>query len=137
MRPPEFEWSELYPTVRPAFRALADDLFQAHRLGIVKSLFLPFQGYRSPVDQEHAFKRGVSKAHAFDSAHQFGLAVDFVAWDHESWSWAPYQDWNGLRRCAAGRNLINDIEWDRAHVEHPLFRKLKQVLRPEISGTLA
>lgn len=50
--------------------------------------------YRSPEDQDAAFKRGASKARAYQSPHQYWLAVDII---HASKGWeAPPRFWTDL-----------------------------------------
>jgi len=43
-----------------------------------------FNLYRSAKDQERMYARRVSKARAFESAHQFYGASDII---HEKWAW--------------------------------------------------
>jgi hypothetical protein len=114
----------LLPSARNDFANLARDLRRHTR-------FRPNTGYRSPTDQEAAFKRGASKAHAFESAHQFGLAVDFVPWDGTKFVWPERsnREWDQLRARAKVWGLVNDIEWDRPHVEHRLWARVRALTR--------
>lgn len=113
----------LAPVARKVFQALAHDLE-------MDTPFLPFETYRSPEDQEHDFRRGTSKAHAFESAHQFGLAVDFVPFINGNWTWTVPDDvWNALVGKAAAHGLLVPIAWDRGHVEHPCWKGVQRSIR--------
>lgn len=129
------DWDGVHPVARGKFQALADDLVHGHRLGMTPTLFRPFELYRSIERQRELLKKGTTKAPPWSSAHQFGLAVDFVKYNGGRWSWAD-ADWDFLRKCAHARGLINDLPWDRPHVQHPLFDRVRVVLAPTISGTL-
>jgi len=98
-------------------------------------LFGPFKIYRTPQRQVEMLRTGKSKAGPWSSAHQYGLAVDFVPYIRGSWSWTvPLTTWDHLREQAHKVGLLNDIEWDRAHVEHPAFAKLRAALQPKVSA---
>lgn len=135
-----FPWDGIHPLAKGAFMALADDLAKAYGLGMTPTRFRPFEGLRSPAKQETAFRAGATKARAWQSPHQYGLAVDFVARHGDTWSWAKTHDWAFLARCAIARGLecqTKGLEWDLAHCQHPVWHRLKAVLRPEISGSMA
>ena len=53
-------------------------LVDAHQTGRTKTRFEIFETFRTPMRQRDLFKKGASEAGPFQSAHQFGLAVDFV-----------------------------------------------------------
>lgn len=97
--------------------------------------FHPFETYRSPERQRMLYEQGrsqpgrkVTNADAWQSPHQFGLAVDFVpkrrknkddlnspwVWD---WDFATDEDWAFLSSSAASVGLSCPIVWDRPHVE--------------------
>lgn len=94
----------------------------------------PFEGYRSPMRQNYLFSLGtkITKARAWQSAHQYGLAVDFAGLRIEndlivpnSWSWDVNESlWPKLKREAALSGLDIPIQWDRGHVIHPVVTKL-------------
>lgn len=128
------DYDLLHPTVRGNFIALANDLATGVKLGMSRTLFLPFEGFRAPARQQMLFDQKKTKARPWLSAHQYGLAVDFVPWHLGSWSWSLDHDWDFLRRCATARNLVNEIEWDRPHVEARSFAVLREHLWPGVSG---
>lgn len=137
-----FPWDDLHPRVRGPFMALADDLARSYGLGpsLTRTLFRPFEGYRSPVKQNEARRKGVSKAAAWSSPHQYGLAVDFVPFMGGKWMWEGDHDWAFLARCASARGLIcqtSGLEWDKPHVQSPLWYEVRDILAPRISGSAA
>ncbi len=112
------------PVARDQFAALAAALIKTTR-------FRVFESYRGPVEQEAAFSRGASKARAFESAHQFGLAVDFVPWDGTKFIWpsAVDREWQSLDRLSALHGLLTTIRWDRPHVEHRAWARVRALTR--------
>lgn len=125
----QFNPERLHPKARQNFMALAAVLEDQHRTGQIKTLFKPFEGYRSPERQNYLFHvEKTTKARAFQSAHNYGLAVDFVAWEDGRWSWAEHHDWAALAFCARQRGLWAPISWDRPHVEHPICTAIKSNL---------
>ena len=129
-------WDSLHPIARGPFIALANDLHFRWSTGLLGVWFRPFELVRSPERQLAVFKDGKSKARPWESAHQYGLAVDFVPFVRGKFSWAvSSKDWDDLRNAAHARGLLNDIAWDRAHVEHPAFARVREALRPVIQGS--
>lgn len=96
--------------------------------------FALFEAYRSPERQDRLFEQGnVTKARGWQSAHQYGLAVDFAVivstgdWpeNSEGWAWPDDAPWPDLKAAAERCGLRVPIEWDRGHVEHPAFRRVR------------
>ncbi len=114
--------SLLAPVARVAFEGLAAVLSRNTPLR-------PFETYRDPEMQDLAFRSGTSKARAFESAHQFGLAVDFVPFVDGHWNWRDGQWWEVLDREAAALGLLTPVSWDRPHVEHPAFAGVRRLTR--------
>jgi hypothetical protein len=112
------------PHARDQFIALATDLFHTTR-------FRVFESYRGPVEQDAAYARGASKAPGFRSAHQFGLAVDFVPFDGTKFIWpdAADSEWESLDRLSAVHGLVRSIKWDRPHVEHRSWARIRTLIR--------
>jgi hypothetical protein len=117
------------PCARDQFAALAADLIRSTR-------FRVFESYRGPVEQEAAFARGTSKARAYESPHQFGLAIDFVPWTGTEFVWPAAVDgeWEELDRLSAVRGLIRSIKWDRPHVEHRSWARIRTLICHVHSG---
>jgi len=121
----------LHPVAREQFISLAADLRKAYDDGNVRYDFRIFETYRTPQRQEFVNRKGNSKAQAFRSAHQFGLAVDYVPFEvGRGFFWPDASDagWNDLRRLASARKLMCDIRWDRNHVEHPMWLAVRQTM---------
>ena len=126
--------SLLHPRARRDFEALAKRA--SNGLNVSATLvvkFGVFETYRSPVEQQKALARGASKAGPYQSAHQFGLAADFVPIVARKWTWNPpggSATWDALDRAVAEfPNLRRPIEWDRPHVEHILWDHVRHVMK--------
>ena len=91
-------------------------------------VFLPFEALRHPARQAALCAEGRSNAGPWQSAHQWGLAVDFVPQAVASlgkWTWQAYPEvWAHLATCAQQHGLSVPLSWDKAHVEFPGFRQL-------------
>ncbi len=131
------KWDLIHPECKGRFWRLYDMLGAGYKAGETPTLFIPFEGYRSPDRQQVLFDQKRTKARPYQSAHQYGLAVDFVPKVNGRWSWDGPHDWNYLRACASAVGLINDIEWDRPHVEAPSFARVRAALVPQIEGSAA
>jgi hypothetical protein len=121
----------IHPRARMKFRELERQLISAFRAGKTSSDFRVFETYRSPMRQQAIYEEssGHTGAQAYESAHQYGLAVDYVPFNGGVWSWDQKHDWDFLRAAARGLGLKNDLSWDRPHVEHPVWEDVKKVLR--------
>lgn len=115
----------LHPSCKERFSDLRFRLKEGFRRGNTFTDFREFETYRHPFRQNEAFANKVSRARAYESAHQFGLAVDFVPWDNGRWSWLPTHDWDFLRRTAIDAGLVSSLSWDRAHVEADNWQHVK------------
>ncbi|WBY54298.1 putative endolysin [Microvirus sp.] len=130
----KFLITDLHPEVRGVFSALAEDLVMAYQADKTEFLLEPFEGLRSPDRQAHLLSKGTTKVGPWKSAHQYGLAVDFVprrlnANGISEWHWPPtkHNDWEVLSELAAQHGLRTPISWDRPHVEHPYWRQVRNV----------
>lgn len=121
----------LHPVAYDAFRRLAHALELDHRHGKLGTLFKPFETYRHPYRQADLYNsnKGVTGARQYESAHQFGLAVDFVAFDNGRWSWDAKKPWGELKARAEACGLTVPLQWDLAHVEHPKWRDYRSCLK--------
>jgi len=111
----------LAPICRNKFLKLADRLKDGFRNKETKSKFVVFETYRSPMRQAYLFEHTKNtKAKAWQSAHQYGLAADFVPQDPDGiFSWREEEDWEYLERQALTVGLRVPIVWDRPHVCAP------------------
>jgi len=93
--------------------------------------FEPFEGYRHPKRQLDLLTRTKStKSGPWESAHQYGLAVDFAVRVRDvnpaagvtftQWVWENEVPWGTLKILASREGLTVPIEWDKGHVAHPL-----------------
>lgn len=113
----------LHPLAREPFQKMLDELERAFEAGATNTDFIPFETYRSPERQIELYRQQppVTKVREWGSAHQFGLAVDFVANDDDPWD--DDHDWAFLKKVAEKHGLTVPISWDLGHVEHPLYRQ--------------
>jgi hypothetical protein len=112
----------LHPKAREQFNLLAMDVMPGFRL---------FEGFRDPGRQQALLMdtRGVTKAGAWASAHQYGLAADFVPWVNGRFTWAvDAKVWDELKAAAELHGLAAPLKWDRAHVQHPLWEELRPLV---------
>lgn len=120
-------WELCHPIALKAFRSLDADLASASVYDGRGYRFRVFETYRTPQRQRLVLESGNSRARMFQSAHQFGLAVDFVPWNEtKKWHWdIPIEDWSILKGKAIAHGLDVPLSWDRAHVEHPLWNRVR------------
>ena len=128
--PRESSLELLHPAARKRFVNLRDSLERAYVTGESPVLFAVFETYRSPARQQFLKETTTStKAGPWESTHQLGLAVDFVPYVDNSWSWDGSHPWDLLDRLAGESGLVRPIRWDRPHIEHPkadfLLREMK------------
>lgn len=124
-----FNINELHPKCRDVFGLLTARLAEGYEVGGIRTLFRPFEGYRTPQRQAHLLRvEKTTKADAWQSAHNYGLAVDYVGWVDGKWSWHDDLDWDGLDTMVAQCGLLRPIRWDRPHVEHPIWRSISRQL---------
>lgn len=126
----------LHPFAKERFEDLRQRLADGYQTGKSKFLFLPYETYRAPERQAYLKLKKRSTAEPFFSAHQFGLAVDFVPCKQEGdnqavWSWPPVDDdgWDFLHDQARTCGLDNPVPWDAAHIEHPMFKNVLQTMK--------
>lgn len=133
-----FAVSDLHPEVRGQFGALTEALVWAYQTDRTQFRFEPFEGFRTADRQNHLLTKGTTKARAWQSAHQFGFAVDYVPrvlrgiGDNARWQWhwpkVEHNDWKVLAELAAEAGLSAPISWDKPHVEHPLWKDIRNSL---------
>lgn len=132
----------LAPKMIPLVRSLAKELAAGYETGRTQTLFKVFETFRAPDRQAALLSERTSKAGPWQSAHQFGLAVDFVPWTNSSmaddwaergiglpvgWNWHPANDYRFLAARAEEVGLTTPIKWDPCHVQHPSFGALRTV----------
>jgi peptidoglycan LD-endopeptidase CwlK len=106
---------ELHPLVRAKVKAVLADLKKA------KLNFEVFEAYRTPERQRRLFNQGgVTKADAWQSYHQYGMAVDFVLKENGQWSWdtsggrlAQWEQMNDIGRAHG----LEPLSWEKPHLQ--------------------
>lgn len=123
-----FNLSDLHPEMRDR----ASNLI----IGVAAVTDLaPFEGYRTPEHQLELYNQRnpvVTQAKDWQSAHQWGLALDFALLDRGEWSWPDSQDpvWDQLHRVARLCGLrVPNPTGDAGHVEHPDWQYARKRLR--------
>lgn len=114
----------LHPHAIKQFENMYQDLKSRFAARSTLTEFRVFETYRSPVRQQELWARRpkVTRAQAWQSAHQVGLAVDFVPWHNGRWSWSEKHNYDLLKEVAEAHGLRVPMVWDRCHVEHPNWR---------------
>ena len=123
----------LHPKFKGVFKILKERLITGYEAGLTQTRFEVFETFRSFERQDYLFTTGTTKARGGQSAHNFGLAVDFVARVHNrtkdgfemAWSWSLHHDWEFLKKVATEVGLENQsksLRWDKPHVQVPHWR---------------
>lgn len=141
------DYRMLHPKVQGAFQHFSDELFRLYLTGEGPCWFKAFEGYRSPQRQLELYQtsRGdgsrVTNAKPFESAHQYGLAVDYVPFvvrdprevketaqetTQGSWKWdVDDSAWDWFDSQVKRAGLYRTIRWDRPHVTHLMWEQIK------------
>jgi len=111
--------------LHPVFREKASALLEALSAeGLALRLF---EGFRSPERQQYLYAQGrtrpgkiITKARAWMSYHQYGLAGDFVLFENGHWSWDASGDrarsWRRLREL--GKQLgLESLSFEAPHLQ--------------------
>lgn len=138
----------LNPKFAAVIKRLNNYLIDSYETGRTKTRFEIFETFRDPMRQAELLAKGASKAGPFQSAHQLGLAVDFVPFIDEAeaaviakalgervfpgWSWWSGHDYDFLKKAAELHGLAVPISWDKVHVEHPKWQKLRTAFRTNV-----
>ncbi len=112
-------------SLHPAFREKVNRLIAA--LAAEGLPFRPFEGFRTPVRQDWLYQQGrtrpgavVTKARAWESYHQYGLAVDFVLYQNGKWSWETaggrMRDWNRMIALGKAQGL-EPLRFELPHLQ--------------------
>lgn len=127
-----YDLEYLHPFVRLPVEAVQRELSDAFARGQLRYRLHVFETWRSPARQDFLFNGAgkVTRVRAWESAHQYGLAADFVGRTKSGWTWdVPASDWALLRRVAEDHGLaVPAASWDPGHVEWPHWPDLRDVL---------
>ncbi|WP_439546544.1 M15 family metallopeptidase [Sandarakinorhabdus sp.] len=117
----DVDMAKLHPIVR-------DSVAQLLRVLNDKAMpFRVFEAYRAPERQRHLHAQGrsrpgmiITRARAWESYHQYGLAADIVLFVEGKWSWdtsgARAAMWKELQVAAASLGL-ETLSFERPHVQ--------------------
>lgn len=130
---PNREVSDLHPIMREPVRNLMAALYgQIWRIGDGRSYtWAIFEGYRSAKEQKRLLNETASReAGPWKSSHQYGFAVDVVPCTADmlghptmdGFSWSEEHPWDSLSAAAQAAGLETPLAWDRAHVQHPVWK---------------
>lgn len=130
---PNREIALIHPKTREILMPLLHELARGYESGATQRRFQLFEGFRDPRRQDYLFKKGTTKARAWQSAHNYGLAVDIVPFegttDRGFWRWGiPRGDWEYLHTIARNHGFLTPINWDLAHLEHPIWSSVSKNL---------
>lgn len=83
-----------------------------------------FEGYRSPERQNtlYAKRPKVTNAQAWQSYHQYGMAADFVFYEHGNWHWGKsnqHTKWYKRLHQIARELGLERVSWEMPHVQLP------------------
>ena len=129
--------NRLHPEFLGTAISLHQRLIRLHQAGTLQLRLEVFETFRSFERQDDLFSKGTTKARGGQSPHNFGLAVDFVPFLSQcearalgvspGWYWPEVSNpcWKILEQSAASFGL-KTISWDKPHVEHPDWKKLKE-----------
>lgn len=120
------------------------------RLEVLRSYlgpeWAPYQGLRSFDEQEALYKEGrtlpgrvVTWAHGWESAHNYGCAVDLTIFVQGKPIWElPPSEWSALGQACERANLEWGGSWpnrkDKPHVQLPLRCTWKEVCLHKAKG---
>lgn len=122
---------------RTEYRKELNGLYLPYYDGLCTELppeWQPYCGQRGPDEQEIDFAKGVSKAHAWESPHQYGLATDWTLWDESGKPiWIPKRDprWRPYIEACVKVGVMSGSTWDDYfHNEYKIsvhWTKVKEV----------
>jgi peptidoglycan LD-endopeptidase CwlK len=112
---------ELHPAIREKVRAISAQLTDEN------IPFRVFEAFRLPSRQRFLFNQGrktnesiVTYQDAWGSFHQYGLAADFVLFEHGSFSWddkgAKAAWWSRLHEIGAAHGLV-PVKFEKPHLQ--------------------
>jgi len=112
---------KLHPEMRKKVKALLK------KLGDENIPFKMFEGYRTPQRQAWLYAQGrtrpggrVTKAQAWQSLHQYGVAADFVLFLDGNWSWSTAGAhgtwWERLHELGVEVGL-KPLSWEKPHLQ--------------------
>lgn len=116
--------------LQPEFRVrVADLLYDLDQVMHTQNWQI-FEAFRHPARQAWLLENTTStKAGPWQSAHQYGLAVDLVPRPAGKWSWDAGIHWDLMKKAAVSHGLRVPISWDKAHVEDARWPNVRRAAR--------
>lgn len=116
--------------LHPQFRPLVD-LWLADMRSVALDSIITC-AFRSGVEQDALYARGrtvpgkiVTYAKSGQSAHNYGLAIDFVINEFGKLDWSgDSEPWNRAINLAKARGLQSLRPMESAHLQHPNWREI-------------
>lgn len=128
----------LHHKFRGKCKALAEYLVFGYETNLTQTQFKLFEGFRLPERQAYLLGKGVSKSGPWHSAHNYGLAADFVPWVNDGdaailkltvgWSWDDRHDYDFLKQAAELHDLDVPISWDKVHVQSRIWPRVHKAI---------
>ena len=134
----ERELKTLHPKFARRCSVLYENLAAIHEAGRLKYRFEICEGFRHFSRQTALVAEGVSKEEAWASAHNFGLAADFVPYltpeegkmlgRPSGWYWPKITDeaWKILHEQAPIAGVAHPLRWDGPHIEFLQFEEMRK-----------
>ena len=100
-----------------------------------------FEGFRSPERQAKLYARGrtspgriITRAKAWESYHQYGLAADMVALPEGKWSWSVPQAWWDRLHALGREHGLEALSFEQPHLQLAKVHRPGRAARPVGSG---
>jgi peptidoglycan L-alanyl-D-glutamate endopeptidase CwlK len=127
----EASGNNVYP---PAYKMFQELVVKARENGLPVGIF---EAQRSATRQDLLFKKGKTKAKAWHSWHQYGLAADIVFIRGGNWSWAEKRsNWEALGKIGKDLGLEwgGDWGWDMPHFEYQTDLTIAEAIKLRLDG---
>lgn len=119
----------LHPLMYPGVTRMQAILADLYSKKLTPTNFQLFETWRHPLRQRALGQKTIA-AKAWTSAHQYGLAADFVPFvEGKSWDWGADHDWGLLKRVAREVGLSVPVNGDPGHIEHPRWSSIRAFMR--------
>lgn len=116
--------------LQPEFRVRIEDLLHDLDITMPSLNWQIFEAYRHPARQQWLLENTTAtKAGPWESAHQYGLAVDLVPRPAGNWTWNEGLHWRLMKKAAVSHGLSVPISWDTAHVVDARWPAVRRAVR--------
>lgn len=90
-----------------------------------------FETYRHPDRQDMLLRQGTTRAGAWHSPHQYGLAADWASYDQDRWDWPVTQEaYQELHELGHTFGIRFPISWDPGHCQSPVWDEARKLFLP-------